>query len=52
MKKKQAQHITDVNKKARMVRAQQLLLRYPNHLSKFIQFSAGKLFSVAVPVNT
>jgi len=51
IKKKQAQDLIDVNKKARLVRARQLLWRYPNHMVKFIWFSDEKLFSVATPVN-
>jgi len=45
------QDLTDANKKARLVRAQQLLRRYPDHMVKFIWFRDEKLFSVAVPVN-
>jgi len=51
IKKKQAQDLMDVNKKARLVRARQLLRRYPDHMVKFIWFSDEKLFSVAMPVN-
>ena len=52
IKKKQAQDLTDANKKARLVHARQLLRRYPDYMVKFIWFSDEKLFSVAVPVNT
>jgi len=52
IKKKQAQDLTDANKKARLVHARQLLRRYLDHMVKFIWFSDEKLFSVAVPVNT
>jgi len=51
IKKKQAQDLTDANKKARLVCARQLLRRYPDHMVKFILFSDEKLFSTAAPVN-
>jgi len=51
IKKKQAQDLTDANKKARLVRTRQLLRRCPDHMVKFIWFSGEKLFSVATPVN-
>jgi len=51
IKKKQAQDLTDANKKARLVRTRQLLRCYPDHMVKFIWFSDEKLFSVAAPVN-
>jgi len=38
IKKKQVQHLTDANKKARLVRARQLLRRYPDHMVKVIWF--------------
>lgn len=50
IKKKQTQDLTDANKKARLVHAWQLLLRYRDHMVKFIWFSDEKLFSIAVPM--
>jgi len=52
IKKKQVQDLTEANKKARLVRAWQLLRCYPDHMVKFIWFSDEKLFSVAAPVIT
>ena len=45
IKKKQAQDLTDANKKARLVRAWQLLWRYPDNMVKFIWFSDCLLYT-------
>jgi hypothetical protein len=50
-KKTQAQELTVANKLTRLVRAKQLLRKYPEHAVSFIWFTDEKLFTVASPVN-
>jgi inhibitor of nuclear factor kappa-B kinase subunit alpha len=50
-KKKRAQELTEANKLTRLVRAKQLLKKYPSHLTGFVWFTDEKLFTVAPPVN-
>ena len=50
-KKKRAQELTEANKLTRMVRAKQLLKKYPEHAVSFIWFTDEKLFTVAPPIN-
>src|SRR5277367_6654816 len=50
-KKKRAQELTDANKITRLVRAKQLLKKYPESLVSFIWFTDEKLFTVAPPIN-
>ena len=50
-KKKRAQELTAANKITRLVRAKQLLKKYPASLVSFIWFTDEKLFTVAPPIN-
>ena len=50
-KKKRAQELTEANKITRLVRAKQLLKKYPEQAVGFIWFTDEKLFTVAAPVN-
>jgi len=50
-KKKRAQELTDANKLTRLVRAKQLLRKYPESLVSFIWYTDEKLFTVAPPIN-
>jgi len=50
-KKKRAQDLTAANKLTRLVRAKQLLRKYPEHAVQFIWFTDEKVFTVAPPVN-
>jgi hypothetical protein len=50
-KKKRAQDLTADNKITRLVRAKQLLKKYPPHTVPFIWFTDEKLFTVAPPMN-
>src|SRR5260221_586554 len=50
-KKKRAQELTEANKQTRLVRAKQLLKKYPERLVNFIWFTDEKLFTVAPAVN-
>ena len=51
LKKKRAQELTVANKLSRLVRAKQLLRKYPSHQVHFIWFTDEKLFTVAAPNN-
>ena len=50
-KKKRAQELTAANKLTRLVRAKQLLKKYPASVVSFIWFTDEKLFTVAPPIN-
>ena len=50
-KKKRAQELSEANKLTRLVRAKQLLKKYPERLVNFIWFTDEKLFTVAPAVN-
>ena len=50
-KKRRAQELTEVNKLKRLVRAKQLLKKYPESLVGFIWFTDEKLFTVQPPMN-
>jgi hypothetical protein len=50
-KKKRAHELTEANKLTRLVRAKQLLKKYPEQAVGFIWFTDEKLFTVAAPVN-
>ena len=50
-KKRQAQDLTTTNKITRLVRAKQLLKKYPGHTIPFIWFTDEKIFTVAPTVN-
>ena len=50
-KKKRAQKLTAANKITRLVRAKQLLKKYPASVVSFIWFTDEKLFTVAPPIN-
>jgi len=50
-KKKRAQELTAANKITRLVRAKQLLKKYPASVVSFIWFTDEKLFTVAPPIN-
>jgi len=50
-KKKRAHELTEANKFTRLVRAKQLLKKYPEQAVGFIWFTDEKLFTVAAPVN-
>lgn len=52
LKKKRAQELTDANKLTRLVRAKQLLNKYPQSKVYFIWFTDEKLFTVAAPKNS
>jgi inhibitor of nuclear factor kappa-B kinase subunit alpha len=51
LKKKRAQELTEANKLTRLVRAKQLLKKYPQTKVHFIWFTDEKLFTVAAPKN-
>lgn len=50
-RKRRAQELTRANKLTRLVRAKQLLKKYPEHTVPFIWFTDEKVFTVAPPVN-
>src|ERR1051325_67361 len=50
-KKKRAQELTAANKLPRLVRAKQLLKKYPASVVSFIWFTDEKFFSVSPPIN-
>lgn len=50
-RKRQAQDLTASNKLTRLVRAKQLLRKYPEHTVPFIWFTDEKMFTVSHPVN-
>jgi hypothetical protein len=50
-KKRRAQELTVANKLTRLVRAKQLLRKYPEHAVSFIWFTDEKIFTVAPPIN-
>src|ERR1051325_2691209 len=50
-KKKRAQELTAANKLTHLVRAKQLLKKYPASVVSFIWFTNEKLFTVAPPIN-
>jgi hypothetical protein len=51
LKRRRAHELTDANKVTRLVRARQLLRRYPAYLVNFIWFTDEKVFTVAAPSN-
>lgn len=51
-KRKRAQDLTEDNKICRLVRAKQLLKKYPEYMVPFIWFTDEKLFTVSAPFNS